>query len=693
MKHCLQRQARGETAPGSPPSRAGAPSDRNGRGADRKVALLLGDPLARGRAAAAGTVHAPAIVHEVLRSPGAPLDAAVAGEFSAAFGYDFSAVRVHADARAAASAMAVDARAYTVGRNIVFGAGAFAPRTAPGRRLLAHELAHVVQQGLAGRFLQRACACGKPAKNGGQCEECKRKSDPILQRSAVSDPVADFARIPAALPRLRVNEPGDALEREAEAAAEAVLAGRFAAVSQAAPARVQREGAGIIPSGPLDLGDTSAARNRKLPERRPGTPHGTSEVLDPSPAPCLRGARCHLAIAGSNMDFADAARAAESKSEAELRQKGESVELRPAAEMTQFMRASAAPAARWIREVLVDPSMGGEGSAGAWHGPCPDDAKAACITVAASWEDEAREFNTKPDAATIGDKTRAQWRFTTLQMMSHEAAHERFERGSPAGTSAFTGRRHRSTLSHKELSELFAQLSEFQVFYGEHMSGDDPMPEKLRRLRDDYGARYLDQGQEISENIPGIVMRLRCLNPCAEVDAMLRANFAAASSGWSPAVRQALLTLLTDPAYGIHWPAPRQPGWSLRPEPEALRFGANQLQREAAGPHVAPAEVPPLVHEVLRASGVPLDAAVRARFEPRFGHDFSRVRVHMDERAAASARAVQANAYTVGRNIVFARGAYAPGTPDGQRLLAHELAHVVQQGQAGRFVRRDATDS
>ncbi len=69
--------------------------------------------------------------------------------------------------------------------------------------------------------------------------------------------------------------------------------------------------------------------------------------------------------------------------------------------------------------------------------------------------------------------------------------------------------------------------------------------------------------------------------------------------------------------------------------------------------------------------------------EPRFGHDFSRVRVHSDAAAAESARDVNARAYTVGRDIVFGEGDYALGTNDGQRLLAHELAHVVQQRDAG----------
>jgi len=78
--------------------------------------------------------------------------------------------------------------------------------------------------------------------------------------------------------------------------------------------------------------------------------------------------------------------------------------------------------------------------------------------------------------------------------------------------------------------------------------------------------------------------------------------------------------------------------------------------------------------------GQPLDSSTRAFFEPRFGHDFSKVPVHVDERAAESARSINANAYTLGHNVVFGAGQYASGTTHGQRLLAHELTHVVQQG-------------
>jgi hypothetical protein len=106
------------------------------------------------------------------------------------------------------------------------------------------------------------------------------------------------------------------------------------------------------------------------------------------------------------------------------------------------------------------------------------------------------------------------------------------------------------------------------------------------------------------------------------------------------------------------------------------------LQRSRARSHaegIGALSVPPIVHEVLRSPGQPLDLSTRAFLNPRFGHDFSHVRVHTDSRAAESARAVNAHAYTVGQRVVFAEGQYAPDTPAGQKLLAHEMVHVRQQ--------------
>jgi Domain of unknown function (DUF4157) len=93
--------------------------------------------------------------------------------------------------------------------------------------------------------------------------------------------------------------------------------------------------------------------------------------------------------------------------------------------------------------------------------------------------------------------------------------------------------------------------------------------------------------------------------------------------------------------------------------------------------------VPPIVQEVLAAPGQPLDPATRGFMEPRFGHDFSWVRVHTDARATESAQAINAATYTVGRDIVFNQNHYDPHSAPGRFLLAHELAHTLQQGKAG----------
>jgi len=92
------------------------------------------------------------------------------------------------------------------------------------------------------------------------------------------------------------------------------------------------------------------------------------------------------------------------------------------------------------------------------------------------------------------------------------------------------------------------------------------------------------------------------------------------------------------------------------------------------------AAVPASVHRVLDCSGATLSPALRAPFEALFGHDFSTVRIHADTEAASSAAAIQARAYTFGHHVVMGAGQWQPHTSAGNRLLAHELTHVVQQG-------------
>ena len=115
-----------------------------------------------------------------------------------------------------------------------------------------------------------------------------------------------------------------------------------------------------------------------------------------------------------------------------------------------------------------------------------------------------------------------------------------------------------------------------------------------------------------------------------------------------------------------------------QPGQEPERLQTKRVQSNHSGQIAAPS----IVHEVLRSAGQSLDPTTRSFMESRFRHDFSSVRVHHDEQAAESARALHALAYTVGRDVVFGPGQYAPHTASGGRLLAHELTHLVQQGIA-----------
>ena len=118
------------------------------------------------------------------------------------------------------------------------------------------------------------------------------------------------------------------------------------------------------------------------------------------------------------------------------------------------------------------------------------------------------------------------------------------------------------------------------------------------------------------------------------------------------------------------------------------RGGMRALPRLRREPSVAPpTTAPEVVHEVLDAPGEQLDDATRDEMESRFGYDFGSVRVHSDERAAQSAEAVEAAAWTVGDDVAFARGLYQPHSSAGRELLAHELAHVVE----GEDARTDST--
>jgi Domain of unknown function (DUF4157) len=120
---------------------------------------------------------------------------------------------------------------------------------------------------------------------------------------------------------------------------------------------------------------------------------------------------------------------------------------------------------------------------------------------------------------------------------------------------------------------------------------------------------------------------------------------------------------------------------------EQLGKKGERLQTKHVGlTNVSQSAAPPIVQEVLHSSGQPLDPACRFFMEPRLRRDFSELRVHTDSKAAESAQAIGAAAYTLGNHLVFGAGTFNPKSREGRRLIAHELTHVRQQSKGSHIV-------
>ena len=164
---------------------------------------------------------APAIVHEVLRAPGRPLDAGTREYFAARFGHDFTQVQIHADDLAANSAEEIGAQAYTVGAHIAFGAGRYAPESAEGRRLLAHELAHVVQQSGSAASVQPRLEIGAP-NDAAEIEADRLAAQvtsggPTAAQTQLNQAPAILRRQPANQPRTETEDCEPALQNDLKA--------------------------------------------------------------------------------------------------------------------------------------------------------------------------------------------------------------------------------------------------------------------------------------------------------------------------------------------------------------------------------------------------------------------------------------------------------------------------------------------
>lgn len=176
--------------------------------------------------------------------------------------------------------------------------------------------------------------------------------------------------------------------------------------------------------------------------------------------------------------------------------------------------------------------------------------------------------------------------------------------------------------------------------------------------------------------------------------AMVQRKAACACGGTCPACLAASARPLSRPGDAMETEADRVADHVMRAgnssAPPAIANGASATVSRSAGSGAAAA--PGHAGELgLSSGGTPLDAGTRAFMEPRLGQDLGQVRLHTDDSADASARSLSARAYTLGNDIVFSKGQYDPQSTTGGTLLAHELAHVLQQRQGATGIQRDVT--
>ena len=131
-------------------------------------------------------------------------------------------------------------------------------------------------------------------------------------------------------------------------------------------------------------------------------------------------------------------------------------------------------------------------------------------------------------------------------------------------------------------------------------------------------------------------------------------------------------------------PNPGDPGSERKSEAKVQKKVQRKISRTQGGSD----HHPPAISNLTGSNGQGLNLPTRRFMEPRFGHDFSAVRIHTGDRAAKSAQAVHSRAFTLGQNIVFGHGEYAPESGPGRQLLAHELTHTIQQGSGTQRLQR-----
>ena len=510
----------------------------------------------------AGT--APASIDRVLASTGRPLDPALRQDMGQHFGHDFANVRVHADAAAEQSARDVNAHAYTVGHDIVFGAGQFAPGTHEGRRLIAHEMTHVVQQS------------GADGMNVGQNNDKRGLSSiaPGLQRKPV-------------------------------------INGKDSFHEKAAP--------------DIDKAIAASFITTYVPQKDLKPLKGNMEVLIPT-------------------DYEDAYK-------------------------------------RW---------GGSKKDSFEIPGYTDRTAKKKPIKLRTMGRDyEGRNVRPSTVEAAVHETVHlnSQMQFqTNFPHNYNEGVTQYFTEKILGGAGA----------AYPDEIKLAQGLIKALGSGGEdlvakaYFKGDkEPYATILRGFMQDPNHLHKHEWEVAAEKDP---TDLKTANTLLE-DALKFANNpttspppapppAPAQSPSPPAVQKKLA--INQPGDQFEQEADRVADQVMAAPAHPVVSGTPpRIQRFSGQSNGQMIAAPASVDRVLASPGRPLEPALRQDMGQRFGHDFSRVRVHSGAAAEQSARDVNAHAYTAGHDIVFGTGRFAPGIHEGRWLLAHELTHVIQQGDSG----------
>jgi hypothetical protein len=579
---------------------------------------------------AGGADAVPPVVHEVLRGPAQSLESGARRDFEHRFGRDFSGVRVHTGARAAESARAVKAQAYTVGNDMVFGAGRYAPQSTEGRRLLAHELTHVAQNSNTGA-------------------------------GVASD--------------LEIGATNSAEEREADAAADVMVHGgarnSTAAVNphghQSALRRAPGTGPGWSQTTGINAGKTTVGTINRIPidglpvgHQTAKTASGKAIVLIPDTFDPDKSTDILLHFHGHNAGYREAAGKVRDEQqdniEAQLQasKRTQMLAILPQGDYNSSFGELKGEKV-FDTDAFVDAVLGTLLSIGAvkkrpsisqvmisGHSGAGELINEKLLGGAAGSALPAR-FGTLKEVALI-DAINGPKEFEGVQrFLKQKLADElksllAISKDSDRETFLKTSFRFRAYYSHAPATGTY--YSQWHV---------GPIPK---------GAKVKDPtpiAQVLSDFFKSSATLL-----ASKVLKLFQDNYQVIDAG---------ATVVHDEMVG---------------DSNHLKDALSVLPKREPGAATASAMAPPSIHQALRGPAKLLDEGDRSWAENRFGRGFGSVRIHDDMQAGHSAEAVQAQAYTVGRDIVFAPGRYVPGSPAGRGLLAHELSHVIQQGALAR---------